>query len=128
MKSTKSELIDSIATRRLRIVGSRKTALKITIGRPLKFPDSTSWFCPYEISGHDLTDSNVQLRGYSGGVDSVQALQFVTGMIAAKISYLNRTQFEGKLRWLSDSNPDLDLEMWYLSDRDSDDASAKKKK
>ena len=94
--------MDVIATRELRLVGKRKKVLVVKLGRPKELPGGSDWLCPFEISGKELC-----VRSFAGGVDGFQALQYALGMIGAKVNHLNKTEFEGQLRWVEDKDPDL---------------------
>ncbi|HWB82995.1 MAG TPA: hypothetical protein VG675_02560 [Bryobacteraceae bacterium] len=74
---------DVIAERLLRCgkAEGRVQRVVISLGRPLQFPDSQDFFCPYQIVG--IGDEKVR---YAGGVDSLQAIQLAIDLIAAELS------------------------------------------
>jgi Domain of unknown function (DUF6968) len=91
-----------IATRVLRLVGDDSTTeIRVQIGKPCQFPDGRGFYCPYQISGL----GNAKVR-YAAGIDAVQALQLVMGIIGADLHSRNRS-CEGKLRWEGDRGGDL---------------------
>ncbi len=80
-----------IATRTLTLDGTKQA--KILIGKPQRFPNGESWYCPYQTL-------NVGLDRvlYAGGVDEVQALILALSMIGAKL-YTSDEYREGRLTW-----------------------------
>ncbi len=85
---------DNIATRRLCLAGKELT---VSIGSPVPFPDDRDYYCPYSIQ----FDGRTTVR-YAGGVDAIQALQLVMGMIGADVSALAR-ELGAEVTWLDET-------------------------
>jgi hypothetical protein len=97
-----STIGDVIATRVLLLAGDdsgRETLVQI--GKPCPFPDGKDYYCPYQITG--LVDGKVR---YAAGIDAVQALQLVMGIIGAHL-YSRNQSCGGRLRWEGDEGGDL---------------------
>jgi uncharacterized protein DUF6968 len=79
--------------------------LKVQIGKPKPFPDSTGYFAPYQID-------NIGRDGirYAAGIDAIQALQLVMGMIGADLFAFNQ-QCGQTLRWIGDESGHLGFPM-----------------
>ena len=88
-----------IAARELAIDGAKK--VQVIIGKPEKFPDSSDYYCPYQITGI----GNERIR-YAGGVDAVQAFQLALNMIGADL-YTSKEAKAGKLNWEAGEKGDL---------------------
>jgi len=81
-----------IATRKLYSADRSKRVI-VKIGKPEKFPDSSDYYCPYQIIGL----GNEKAR-YAAGVDAVQALQLALKMIGADL-YTSKEARIGSLVW-----------------------------
>ena len=97
------DLGDLIAFRELNITGEGKLdkAIKVMVGKPLPFPDSGGYYCPFQIVG--VGGEEIK---YAAGVDSIQALQLVMVMIGATLQYLN-SESGNRLCWEGSSGGDL---------------------
>ncbi len=82
-----------IATRELDIADSRAKVI-VGIGAPKKFPDSSDYYCPYEIRGL----GNDKIR-YAGGIDGIQALLLALQMVGAEL-YTSEEGKAGTLIWV----------------------------
>lgn len=89
-----------IATRTLTL--AKKGSVKVTIGKPEKFPDGGDYYCPYQITG--IGSGKIK---YAGGVDSVQALFLALQNIGTDL-YTSDEAKSGSLKWL-DTEPHADL-------------------
>ena len=93
------------------IVGVRELSLKgesgvsecvqILIGTPRPFPDSTGYYCPFQIVG--LGSAEIK---YAAGIDAIQTLQLVMPMIVITLRSLSE-KIEGGLRWEAGEESDL---------------------
>lgn len=92
---------DVIATRVLRVGDNTGTEILVQIGKPCQFADGRGYYCPYQIVG--LGDTKVR---YGAGIDAVQALQLVMGIIGADLYSRNRS-CGGELRWEGGEGGDL---------------------
>ncbi len=81
-----------IATRELDIADSGAKVI-VGIGTPKNFPDSSDYYCPYEIRGL----GNDKIR-YAGGIDGVQALLLALQMVGAEL-YTSEEGKAGTLIW-----------------------------
>ena len=81
-----------IATRELDLAGSEEK-LTVSIGIPKKFPDSSDYFCPFEI--RRLRSGKVS---YAGGIDGIQALLLALKKIGAEL-YTSEEAKSGALLW-----------------------------
>lgn len=91
-----------IATRTLRRAGDdSENEILVQIGKPCQFPDGRAFYCPYQIVG--LGDTKVR---YAAGIDAVQALQLVMGIIGADL-YSRNQSWGGRLCWEGDEGGDL---------------------
>lgn len=92
------ELGEIIASRYLESTNNEGIAsiIVVHIGKPKKFPDSSDFFTPYQICG--VGNEKVW---YAGGVDAVQSLQLVMGMIAADLGAL-KARFNINIQWIGD--------------------------
>lgn len=88
-----------IATRTLSLDGTAEA--NIIIGKPQRFPNGESWYCPYQTL-------NVGLDRilYAAGVDAVQSLILALSMIGAKL-YTSDEYRAGRLSWIAGKNGDL---------------------
>jgi hypothetical protein len=95
-----------IATRNLDLIRPDGSPLPVVvhIGKPRQFPGSTDYFAPYQITGAGREEV-----WYAGGVDSVQSLQLVMGMINAELTDL-KSKLSGELRWVGDDAGGLGFE------------------
>ena len=82
-----------IATRSLNLADEKDRVVVVLIGRPRQFPDSTDYYCPFQITG--IGSERVK---YAGGVDPVQALQLALLKAGADLYALDR-KTGGRLRW-----------------------------
>lgn len=90
-----------IASRRLYLIGDEKNKISVLIGKPRKFPDSSDYYCPFQILG--IRSEKVH---FSAGVDAIQALQLAMNMIGALL-YTSGEARKNRLRWEGDENGDL---------------------
>jgi Domain of unknown function (DUF6968) len=86
---------DIVAVRDLSLINQQgiSSIVQVLIGTPRRFPDSTDYYCPFQIVG--FGDEEIR---YAAGVDGIQALQLVMSTIGAIL----RFRFEnlsGNLRW-----------------------------
>src|SRR5688572_28723623 len=97
------ELGEVIASRNLELIkpdGSTSPVV-VEIGKPKQFPDSSDFFTPYLING--LGGEEVW---YAGGVDAIQSIQLVMGMIDAELS-ARAIRAGVELRWVGDDSGGL---------------------
>ena len=94
------ELGEIIATRDLNLINpdSTTSAVIVAIGKPNRFTDSPDFFTPYRITGVGKEEI-----WYAAGVDAVQSLQLVMGMIDAELKALVKDRGV-KLMWLDDES------------------------
>ena len=81
-----------IATRELDIADSG-AKVTVGIGTPKNFPDSSDYYCPYEIRG--LGNDKVR---YAGGIDAIQALLLALQRVGAEL-YTSEECKAGMLIW-----------------------------
>jgi hypothetical protein len=67
--------------------------VQVLIGKPVAFPDSGGYYCPFQIVGVGAE----QIK-YAAGVDAIQSLQLVMLMLGATLQFLNEG-LNGTLRW-----------------------------
>ena len=72
---------------------SKGQKVTVTIGKPRKFRNESDYYCPFQIMG--IGDEQVR---YSGGVDTVQALQLALEQIGTRL-YSSEEARTGKLSW-----------------------------
>jgi hypothetical protein len=79
-----TSLGDIVAVRELSLIDEQgiNSKVQVLIGAPRCFPDSTDYYCPFQIVG--LGDEEIR---YAGGVDGIQALQLVMPMIGAILRF-----------------------------------------
>jgi uncharacterized protein DUF6968 len=84
-----------IATRSLYFVDEADTrrTVRVLVGKPQPLPDSTSYFCPFQIIG-----IGSQRTHLADGSDSIHALQSAMISIAANLSRFNE-ELGGTLEW-----------------------------
>ncbi len=84
-----------IAVRELSFISKAgsQDELTVSIGKPQPFPDSESYFCPFQISG--VGEERIK---YAAGIDAVQALQLVMAMIGADLKFL-ANELGGVVSW-----------------------------
>jgi hypothetical protein len=75
--------------------------VKIRIGLPQQFPDSSDYYVPYRIEG-----IGTQKVRYAGGIDAIQALELVMILIGADLFALNQ-ECGGCLRWVGGASGNL---------------------
>jgi hypothetical protein len=68
---------------------------------PRSFPDSTGYYCPFQIVGL----GSAQIR-YAAGIDAIQALQLVMSMIGVTLRFLSE-EVAGRLQWEAGDEGDL---------------------
>jgi hypothetical protein len=89
---------DVVAVRELELSqGKTAKPVRVIIGKPLPFPDSSGYYCPFQITGAGSEEIK-----YAAGIDAVQALQGVMVLIAADLEFQNE-KLGGKLHWEGDS-------------------------
>lgn len=98
------EIGEEIASRTLQWTDSsgHTRDVRIRIGRPQPFPDSTDVYCPVQIVG--IGSETVK---YSAGVDGIQAIVLALKMMRADLEALER-EFSGQFSWLGQSSLDMD--------------------
>ena len=86
---------DVIANRKLSLVRDDQdpVEVEVSMGKPMKFPNHTDYYCPYEIKG--LGQGRVKA---AGGIDAFQAMQLALGTIAVELEVLQK-ESGGKLSW-----------------------------
>lgn len=72
--------------------------IRLKIGMPRRFPDSSDYFVPFVILG--LGSERIR---YAAGVDAVQALQLVMPMIRTILEVANE-KLDGNMFWAGDSD------------------------
>ncbi len=85
------------------MAGEEKRDVLVLVGKPQNFPDSPDYYCPFQIIG--VGDQSVS---YTGGVDSIQAIQMALREVGAQLLALNKAN-GGKLRWEAGGEGDLGL-------------------
>lgn len=93
------------------VVAERKLVLRVDtgpdcevfvlLGKPQPFPDSTDYYCPYQIKG--IGEEKIK---YLGGVDAFQAIGFALQALGAELQVLNQKAY-GKLCWDGDEKGSL---------------------
>jgi len=76
--------------------------VRIRIGRPQPFPDSTDTYCPVQIVG--IGSETVR---YSAGIDGIQAIVLALKMVRAELEALER-ELSGQFTWCGQSSLDMD--------------------
>ncbi len=99
MKIEKIEEI--IATRDLYLANDNSRRIVVEVGKPVQFPDSNDYYCPYKIVG--LGRETVK---YAGGIDAIQAIQLAMSMIEADLCCSTEAR-EGLLRWVGNEDGEL---------------------
>lgn len=86
---------DIVGIRELSLIDERGTNSKVQvrIGAPSCFPDSTDYYCPFQIVG--LGDEEIR---FAAGVDAIQAVQLVMSMIGAILRFRSEN-VASTLRW-----------------------------
>ena len=74
---------------------------RVLIGEPLPFPDSSGFYCPYQITGSGREEIK-----YAADIDAVQAIQGAMTLIGTDLEFLNR-KLRGSLRWEADDQGGL---------------------
>jgi|SRR5215510_10370596 len=94
------DLGEVIAIRDISLVKTdgSKVSLQVRLGRPMRFPDSTDYYVPFQIAG--IGSERIFC---AGGIDAFQALQEVMPIISAQLSAL-RESADGELRWEGDES------------------------
>jgi uncharacterized protein DUF6968 len=94
-----------IASRKLSLVrdDQEPAEVEVSMGKPMKFPDYTDYYCPYEIKG--LGRGRVKA---AGGIDAFQAIQLALGTIAVELEVLEK-ESSGKLSWDAGEPGDLGI-------------------
>jgi hypothetical protein len=69
------------------------TEVLVILGKPQPFPDSSDYFCPYQIKG--IGGEKIK---YLGGVDAFQAIGFALQALGAELQVLNE-KVKRNLRW-----------------------------
>lgn len=79
----------------------RETAITVKLGRPVPFPDDSSYYAPFQVIG-----AGSEKVRYAGGVDAFQALQLAMKIIR---SYLDALAVEcsAELSWEGGESGDL---------------------
>jgi hypothetical protein len=90
-----------IARRKLYLADDKEKKIVVLIGKPNIFPDSSDYFCPFQVIG--LGSEEVK---YAGGFDAVQAIQLAIRMIGSELLAMNKS-LNGKLRWDASESGDL---------------------
>jgi hypothetical protein len=87
-----------IAERKYSVSGSPLGIGKVivSLGKPEKLPDSTGYYCPFQIIG--LGPAKVRC---AFGIDAFQAIQLAMTAIGAFLTSLNESE-GNKLRWEGD--------------------------
>lgn len=78
-----------------------RTMVRVLLGKPMPFPESTDFYCPYQITG--VGEEKIR---YAGGVDSMQAIQLAFQVIEGDLSGTIGDTF--RLTWEAGEN-DADL-------------------
>ena len=88
-------------SRTLQLNDKNSTHVRITIGKPQKFPDGQDYYCPYQIIG--LGDGKVN---WGGGIDEIQALLLTLERIGITLS--NSEEYkQGNLSWIGSEENNL---------------------
>ncbi len=93
-----NDMGDVIAERKL---SNKRKKIRILIGKPRRFPDSSDYLTPYQIVG--IGNEKIS---YGAGIDAIQSLQLTMKMIGYDLEAINRT-LDKKLKWDGDENGDL---------------------
>jgi len=98
-----SSVGEVIAERKLLLRGDAASDREVVVllGKPLPFPDSNDYYCPYQIKG--IGEEKVK---YLGGVDAFQAIGFAMQALGAELQVLNE-KASGKLYWDGDKEGSL---------------------
>jgi hypothetical protein len=93
-----------VAVRRLFLEGQEPSSgdILVKVGKPQQFPDSTDYYCPYQITG--VGDEKVR---YAGGIDAVQAIELAFRAIGIDLYVGINREFDDRLRWEGDEHGDL---------------------
>lgn len=94
---------DIVGVRKLYWVDEHEVSrsVQVLIGIPRPFPDSTGYYCPFQIVGL----GSAEIR-YAAGIDAIQALQLVMSMIGVTLRFLGEG-IGGRLRWEAGDEGDL---------------------
>ena len=101
-----------IAERHIELAGTEEEparVITVSLGMPRPFPNGTSFYCPYRISG--FPKDRLQ---YAGGIDSFQALQLAQNMISVEME-VRKDAFGERLRWEAGTGGDLGFPMFQKS-------------
>lgn len=92
-----------IARREFSVIGSPEGSVGVTVlmGKPKKLPDSTDYYCPFQITG--MGSDKVRC---AYGIDAFQAIQLAMTVIGAYLNSLNESE-GSRLRWEGDENGGL---------------------
>ena len=95
--------IDQVfASRSLTLINKKSIhSVVVTIGKPQPFPDSSDYYCPYQITG--MGDEKIN---WSGGIDEVQALLLALESIGIYLRHSDEYQ-KGNLFWIGSENGNL---------------------
>lgn len=86
-----------IATRNFQLKNGK--LVTVSIGKPEVFPNESSFYCPYQITGMGSERVN-----RAGGVDAVQALLLALKMIGAELVTSDEC-LSGNLSWAGGTGP-----------------------
>ena len=75
--------------------------IQILIGKPQPFPDSSGYYCPFQILG--VGPEKIK---YAAGIDAIQSLQLVMVMLGATLQFLDES-LNRTLRWEGSSEGDF---------------------
>jgi hypothetical protein len=104
-----------IAVRRLYLDGEepRTTQIVIEAGKPVKFPDSDDFYCPFRISG-----AGEEKIFYGGGIDAFQAIQEAFRIIGMYLYIRINPPLGYRLRWEGNLQGDLGFPRFQMGDPD----------
>ncbi len=85
---------EEIASGELKLKGAEDGfRIVVRIGRPQQFPESSAYYCPFQLEGLD-----VPIR-FGAGEDGIQALELALKNLKAELLYLNSETYENRLCW-----------------------------
>ncbi|MBL7687968.1 MAG: hypothetical protein JNJ49_08025 [Bdellovibrionaceae bacterium] len=96
---------DVVVTREFYIIGSEHR-IRLNIYRPVSTAKDGIFRCRVEIEGAPDDLNGID----ASGEDSLQAMLHALKMAKAMLSSMNQFNFNSNMRWLSDSDPSLNLE------------------
>lgn len=87
---------EQIAERELFLHNDPSAKVLVRMGKPQPFPDSSGYYCPFQISGF-----GTERIFYGAGVDAFQAIELCFRIIGMKLAFISRDQGQ-QIRWECD--------------------------